>query len=149
MLGRLGRRLGRLGYRLGRLGYRMLAGAQVSNDMAGGHVVAYGDPDGGDGACHGRRDVQRGLVGFQRDQRVLGRDHVAGGHMYLNHGHVDEMAYIGDRGLDDVVKPARRAVAGWLGRRGGRVLGDPLPHRRGGGAGRWRGVEPQDEVPGG
>ena len=46
--------------------------------------------------------------------------------MYLDHWHVDEMADIGDCDLDDLVNPARRAVARWLGRRGGRVLGDAL-----------------------
>ena len=51
--------------------------AQVGNDMAGGNVVAYGDPDGGDGSGHGRRDVQRGLVRLQGDQRILVADHIA------------------------------------------------------------------------
>ena len=77
--------------------------AQVGNDMAGGDVIAYGDPDGGDGSGHGRRDVQRGLVRLQGDQRVLAADHVTGGHMYLDHWHVDEMADIGDCDLDDLV----------------------------------------------
>ena len=68
--------------------------------------------------------------------------------MYLDHWHVDEMADIGDCDLDDLVNPARRAVARWLGRRGGRALGDALLYRRGGwAAGPRRGVEPQDEVP--
>ena len=68
--------------------------------------------------------------------------------MYLDHWHVDEMADIGDCDLDDLVNPARRAVARWLGRRGGRVLGDALLYRRGGwAAGPRRGVESQDEVP--
>ena len=59
-----------------------------------------------------------------------------------------KMADIGDCDLDDLVNPARRAVARWLGRRGGRVLGDALLYRRGGwAAGPRRGVEPQDEVP--
>ncbi len=43
-------------------GHWLPACAQVGNDMAGGDVVADGDPDGGDGSGHGRRDVQRGLV---------------------------------------------------------------------------------------
>ena len=139
-----------LGPRRGCLGRRMLAGAQVSNDVAGGDVVADGDADGGDGPGHGRRDVQGGLVRFQGDQRVLGRDGVAGRDMHLDHRYFDEMADVGDRDLDDLVDPAGRAVAGRLGRRGGRVLGDPFPHWRGGrAAGCCRGVEPQDEISGG
>ena len=144
------RRRGLPGLCCGCLGHWPLAGAQVGNDMAGGDLVADGDPDGGDSPGHGRRNVQRGLVRLQGDQRILGRDYVTGGHLHLDHRHVDEMAYIGDRDLDDLVNPARRAVAGWLGRRGGRVLGDPLPGWRGGrAAGRWPGVQPEDEVPGG
>ena len=58
------------------------------------------------------------------------------------------MADVGDCDLDDLVNPARRAVVRWLGRRGGRVLGDALLYRRGGwAAGPRRGVESQDEVP--
>ncbi len=60
------------------------------------------------------------------------------------------MADIGDRDLDDLVNPARRAIAGWLNRGGGRVLGDPLSYRRGGWAAGCRpGFEPEDEIPGG
>ena len=112
-------------------------------------AVAYGDPDGGNGPGHGRRDVQRGFVRLQGDQRIFVADHVTSGHMHLDHWHVNEMADIGDRYLDNFVSPARGAVAWWFRRRGGRVLGDALLYRPRGRAARPRsGVEPQDEVPG-
>ena len=128
---RTGRRGGWLGRCRGCLGHRSLTGAQVRNDVAGGDVVADRDPDGGDGPGHGRRNVQRGLVRLQGDQRILAGDHVPGGHLHLDDRHIDEVADVGDRDLDDLVNPARRAVAGRLGRRGRRVLGDPLPDRPG------------------
>jgi hypothetical protein len=115
--------------------------------MTGRDPVADGNPDPGDDPGHRGRDVHGGLVGLQGDQRVLRGYRIAGRHVHLDHRHVGEVAEVGHRHLDDLVDPARRAVAGRLSRLLGGFFAEVLPRRRPGRIG-LRALQPQHEVAG-
>src|ERR671913_18551 len=97
---------GRLGLRLlladqaGRSGER--AGAVAADDHHHGALadrVADLDPDVLDLAGGGGRDVHGRLVGLQGDEGVLLGDHVARGHVHLDHRDVLVVTDVGDRDL--------------------------------------------------
>ena len=66
------------------------------------HAVADPDAELRHGPGERSRDVHRGLVGLQRDERVLRLDLVAGRDVDLDHGNVVEIPDIGDADLGDL-----------------------------------------------
>ncbi len=72
------------------------------NQRAFGHLVADLDLDLLDHASARRRHVHGGLVGFQRDQRILDLDRIARLDQYLDDGHVLEITDIGNLDFDEV-----------------------------------------------
>src|SRR3990167_706798 len=72
-------------------------------------------------ASGGRRDFHRGLVGFDREQRLLGLHRVAGLDQQLDHGHVLEVADVGHAHFEHA---ARRGRSHRCGRCGGRFRFD-------------------------
>ena len=96
-------------------------------------LVADLDLDFLHGARERRRHVHRRLVGFERDQRVLGLHPVAGLDVDLDHRHVVEVADVGHAHLGHAGRragrraaAARRPASALRPRRGGRAH----PHRR-------------------
>jgi len=55
-----------------------------------------------DDSRRGRRHVHRRLVRLERDQRILGRDRIAGLHQNFDDRHVLEIADVGDFDFDDL-----------------------------------------------
>jgi uncharacterized protein (DUF2461 family) len=67
-----------------------------------GDLVADLDLQFGHHARDRRGHVHRGLVRFQRDQRILGLDRVAGLDQHFDDRHVLEVADVGNLHFDDV-----------------------------------------------
>ena len=100
-LGRL-LRLGGLGRLCGlllRLGRRLPVGLQREDRRALGDLVADLDEQLPDRAGLRGRDVHARLVGLEHDQRILGRDGVAGRDQHLDHGDVGEVPDVRDGDL--------------------------------------------------
>ena len=119
-----GRRAGRrllLLHQRRRSGARAVARAQQQDRRALADLVADLDQHLGHGARRGARDVQRGLVGLQGEQRVLGVDLVAGRDVHLDDRHGAEVADVGNLDLDTVVVAVMSDVrlSSWTGSRGG------------------------------
>ena len=73
-----------------------LPGLQFGDRVARRNSVADRDPHGRDRPRVGRWDVHRGLVGFQRDQRIFGGRRLAHGDVHLDDRNVGEVADVGD-----------------------------------------------------
>jgi len=73
-----------------------------------GHAVADAHPQLRHNSGEWGRHVHRRLVGFQRDQRVLGGDLVPGGDVDLDHRDIGEVADIRDRDVHRAHSRARR-----------------------------------------
>ena len=74
-------------------------GVDHHDHAACGHGVAHGDPQLGHRPGYRGWYIECGLVRFQRDQRVLGRDGVARRDVDLDHRDVREVADVGDLDL--------------------------------------------------
>ena len=72
---------------------------QQQNFVPGIDQIADLDPELQDLARGRGRDVHRRLLGLERDQRVFGRDFVAGTHQHLDHFHIGKVTEIGDQNL--------------------------------------------------
>ena len=83
-------------------------GLEQQHQRAFGDLVADLDLHFPDGAGGGRGHVQRRLVRFQRDQRVLGLDDVARLDVDLDDRHVLEVADVGNFDFHHDFSPARR-----------------------------------------
>jgi hypothetical protein len=83
----------------------LLAGLELDDDVALGHRVADRDPQPGHCAAGGRGHVHGRLVRLQGDERVLGRDGVAGRHVDLDHRHVPVVTDVGHPDLEALVHP--------------------------------------------
>ena len=100
---------------------RALLGVEHQNQRAFGDLVADLDLDVPHYAGGGRGHVHGGLVGFQRDQRILGPDRIARLDQHLDDRHVFEIANIGDLDFNQIghcsfsLKSGRAAGrrAGW------------------------------------
>ncbi len=82
-----------------RAGDRTVAGGEQQDGRALADLVAHLDQDLGHRAGGRGGDVHRGLVGLEGDQRVLGVDLVARGHVHLDDRDTAEVADVGNLDL--------------------------------------------------
>ena len=78
------------------LGGRCFTGSQFQDGVLGGHGIADLHLDRDDGASRWGGHVHGGLVGLQRDQRVVDRDGVADTDMHLDDWYRIEVTNVGD-----------------------------------------------------
>ncbi len=113
--------------RLGGAGARV--GTKRKDEIALGQAVSNADGDPVHDAGVWRGDLHGRLVALERQQGLVDLDPVPGGDQDLDHGHVGEVADVGQDHRDDfTVRPARRTRSGRLGR-GGRTGGGFLDRR--------------------